>query len=123
MVLGSRKKNKMEDNTKEIEISAQMQGSLKFNDPVNLKINGNYKGDLDAKGTLTIGENANVEANIKGDNVIIAGRVVGDIKAKKMLVLMEKANVLGNISTPKINIVEGLFFKGIVICEGTIFWI
>ena len=32
--------NKSDDTEKNIEINAQMQGSLSFKDPVNLKING-----------------------------------------------------------------------------------
>ena len=110
MSLG-RKPQKEEDN-KTIEINAQMQGSLTFNDAVNLKINGNFSGKLEAKGTLTIGNTASVEANITGDNIVIAGNVRGDIAANKMLVLMPTAVLKGNISTPKLNIVEGAVFQG-----------
>lgn len=95
-----------------IEISAQMQGTLSFKDPVNLKITGNFNGTLEAKGTLTVGSSAFVEAHITGENIIIAGKVRGDIVAKKMLVLMPTAVLTGNISTPKLNIVEGAIFQG-----------
>ena len=101
-----------EEENKSIEINAQMQGSLTFKDPVNLKINGEFNGMLDTKGTLTIGEKSIVEANINGDNIVIAGRVKGDIVANKMLVLMPTAILKGNISTPKLNIVEGAIFQG-----------
>ena len=97
---------------KGIEINAQMQGTLSFKDPVNLKINGNFTGTLDTKGTLTIGNTASVEAHINGENIIIAGKVKGDVVAKKMLVLMPTAVLTGNISTPKLNIVEGAIFQG-----------
>ncbi|MEW5894396.1 MAG: polymer-forming cytoskeletal protein [Candidatus Omnitrophota bacterium] len=97
---------------KKIEINAQMQGTLSFKDPVNLKINGSFNGTLDIKGTLTIGTSAFVEAHITGENIIIAGKVRGDISAKKMLVLMPTAVLSGNISTPKLNIVEGAIFQG-----------
>ena len=97
---------------KSIEISAQMQGTLSFKDPVNLKINGNFNGTLETKGTLTVGSSGNVEAHIHGENIIIAGKVKGDIVAKKMLVLMPTAVLTGNISTPKLNIVEGAVFQG-----------
>ena len=110
MSLG-RKPQKEEDN-KTIEINAQMQGTLVFNDAVNLKINGNFSGKLETKGTLTIGNTASVEANITGDNIVIAGNVKGDIAANKMLVLMPTAVLKGNISTPKLNIVEGAVFQG-----------
>ncbi|MFP4472747.1 MAG: polymer-forming cytoskeletal protein [Candidatus Omnitrophota bacterium] len=97
---------------KNIEINAQMQGSLSFKDPVNLKINGNFNGTLDVRGTLTIGDTAFVEAHINGDNIVLAGKVRGDIVAKKMLVLMPSAVLTGNISTPRLNIVEGARFQG-----------
>ena len=53
-----RREIKEEEAEKTIEINAQMQGSLSFNDPVILTINGNFNGNLGAKGTLTIGANA-----------------------------------------------------------------
>ena len=89
-----------------------MEGSLTFSDPVNLKIHGRYTGKLDTRGTLTIGPTAQVEANIVGENVIVAGKIKGNVMAKKMLVLMPTAVVHGDISTPKLNIVEGAVFQG-----------
>lgn len=101
-----------EPEEKTIEINAQMQGTLSFKDPVTLRINGNFNGTLETRGTLTIGNAAFVEAHITGDNIIIAGKVRGDVIAKKMLVLMPTAVLSGNISTPKLNIVEGAVFHG-----------
>ncbi len=111
MALRDRRDNK-EPEERIIEISAQMQGTLSFKDPVNLKIDGNFTGTLDTKGTLTIGSQATVEAHIHGENIVIAGKVKGDCIAKKMLVLMPTAVLTGNISTPKLNIVEGAIFQG-----------
>ena len=112
MAFRDRKPPVNESMEKSIDISAQMQGTLSFKDPVNLKVNGNFKGTLEVRGTLTIGNSAFVEAHITGDNIIIAGKVRGDIIAKKMLVLMPTAVLTGNISTPKLNIVEGAVFQG-----------
>jgi len=97
---------------KVIEINAHMEGSMTFTDPVNLKIHGRYTGKLDTRGTLTIGSSAQVEANIIGENVIVAGKVKGNIIAKRMLVMMPSAVLHGDISTPKLNIVEGAIFQG-----------
>ena len=108
----NRKEHKEVTEEKIIEINAQMEGSLLFADPVNLKIYGRYTGKLDTRGTLTIGATAQVEANIIGENVIIAGKVKGNVIAKKMLVLMPTAVMHGDISTPKLNIVEGALFQG-----------
>jgi len=95
-----------------IEINAQMEGTMTFAEPVNLKIYGRYTGKLDTRGTLTIGQTAQVEANIVGENVIVAGKIKGNIIAKRMLVLMPSAVLHGDISTPKLNIVEGAIFQG-----------
>ena len=108
----NRKEHKEILEEKIIEINAKMEGTLTFTDPVNLKIHGRYSGKLDTRGTLTIGPTAQVEANIVGDNVIIAGKVKGNCTAKKMLVLMPTAVLHGEISTPKLNIVEGAIFQG-----------
>lgn len=112
MALRGRKLNQKNETEKSIQISAEMQGSLIFKDPVNLMINGSFSGSLETCGTLTIGNTAKVNANIVGDNIIIAGRVTGDINATTMLVLMPTAVLSGNISTPKLNIVEGAIFQG-----------
>ena len=107
-----RKEIKESPEEKIIEINAQMEGSLVFTDPVNLKITGKFSGKLDTKGTLTIGPTANVEANIQGENIIVAGKIKGDVTAKKMLVLMPTSYLTGDIITPKLNIVEGAIFQG-----------
>ncbi len=112
MQFNKQKKVVQEEENKSIDINAEMQGSLIFRESVNLKINGQFKGTLDTKGTLTIGSTAQVEANINGENIIVAGKVTGDVLANKMLVLMPTAVLHGNITTPKLNIVEGAMFQG-----------
>ena len=111
MAFRDRREHK-DNEEKVIEISAQMQGTLSFSDPVNLKINGKFVGKLETRGTLTVSNTAAVEANIHGENIVIAGKVKGNIVAKKMLVLMPTAVLTGDVSTPKLNIVEGAIFQG-----------
>ncbi len=113
MAFGDRRDRKVQINEEKIiEIDVPMQGTLTFGDPVNLKINGKFAGTLDTKGTLSIGPGALIEANISGENIVVAGKVKGNVIAKKMLVLMPTAVLTGDISTPKLNIVEGAIFQG-----------
>lgn len=100
------------EENKITEIHTQIYGNLTFPDPVDLRINGKFTGSLDFRGTLTTGESSEIEANISGDNIIIAGKVKGDVTAHQMLVLMPTAILRGSISTPKLNIVEGALFRG-----------
>ncbi len=112
MAFNRRETAKEVPQEKVIEINAQMQGEMVFSESVNLKINGRFSGRLETRGTLTIGNTAQVDANISGDNIVIAGRVKGNVIAKKMLVLMPTAVLTGDIATPKLNIVEGAVFQG-----------
>ena len=112
MGLRGRKNLPDQEDEKVVEISAQMQGSLTFKDPINLKINGQFTGSLETKGTLSIGNAATIIANITGENIIVAGNIEGDVVASKMLTLMPTTVLKGNITTPKLNIVEGAIFQG-----------
>jgi excisionase family DNA binding protein len=103
-------KKKMEE--KILDVDATMQGSLSFKDPVNLRINGKFEGNLTVKGNLTIGSTALVVADIVGDNVIVGGRVKGKITAKERLTLLPSAIMEGDIYPAKLNITEGAILEG-----------
>ncbi|MBF0388120.1 MAG: polymer-forming cytoskeletal protein [Candidatus Omnitrophica bacterium] len=112
MAFGDKKPQRVETASKSIEINAEMHGSLSFKEQVDLKINGHFTGSLDVRGTLTVGGRAEVEADIVGDNVVIAGKIKGNVSVAKMLTLLPTAVLIGNITAPKLNIVEGAIFQG-----------
>jgi len=103
-------KKKMEEKT--LDVDAAMQGTLSFRDPVNLRINGKFDGNLDTRGNLTIGSTAVINADIIGDNIIVGGRVKGKITAKERLTLLPQAVVEGHIYPAKLNIAEGAVLEG-----------
>ncbi|MDD5504953.1 MAG: polymer-forming cytoskeletal protein [Candidatus Omnitrophica bacterium] len=100
------------DNEKILDVNATMQGTMIFKDPVNLRINGEFEGKLDTKGTLTIGANAQVKAEIDGEDITIAGRVSGNITATKRISIIPPAQITGDISAPVIGISEGAILNG-----------
>jgi len=95
-----------------LDVDAAMQGTLSFKDPVNLRINGKFEGNLDTRGNLTIGPTAVINADIMGDNIIIGGRVRGKVTAKERLTLLPQAVVEGHIYPAKLNVAEGAVFQG-----------
>jgi len=103
---------KRKEEGKFLDVNASMQGSLVFSDPVNLRINGRFQGDLRTKGTLEIGEHADVKADIHGEFISIAGKVEGTILADKKLSLQSTAIVEAEISTPVLEVEEGAIFEG-----------
>lgn len=103
-------KKKVEE--KILDVDAQMQGTLSFKDPVNLRINGKFEGNLDIRGNLTVSSTAMIWADITGENVVIGGRVKGKITAKERLTLLPTAVVEGDIYPAKLNVAEGAIFEG-----------
>ncbi len=101
-----------EQDTKFLEVTASMQGSLAFNDPVNLRINGRFEGTLQTYGALIIGERAQVRANIEGDTIVVAGQLQGELKARQRLELRATARVTGAVTTPTLLVEEGASFDG-----------
>jgi excisionase family DNA binding protein len=97
---------------KMLDVSASMQGTLRFDDPVNLRINGKFEGTLDTKGKLVIGQKADIKANITGDNVFVSGNVRGNIKAGALLRLEATAVMNGDIETPRFAMAEGAVLNG-----------
>ena len=112
----AKKKEELEE--KILDVDASMQGTIAFKDPVNLRINGSFEGKLDAKGNLTIGENAKVRASIHGDRIVIAGKVKGDVTATQSLSLVSPATLEGNITTPRLSVAEGAILEGQVAMMG-----
>lgn len=106
-----KKEDKSIAEGKIIDIETGMQGTIKFNGPINLRINGSFDGELETKGTLIIGENANVKACIRGENINIQGKVKGDIICNR-LELSRTARLVGNVETSGLVISEGAILKG-----------
>ncbi|MDD5614295.1 MAG: polymer-forming cytoskeletal protein [Candidatus Omnitrophica bacterium] len=103
---------KKKSEEKVLEVNAAMQGELTFKDPVSLTINGTFQGKLNTKGTLLIGSNAFVVAEIIGDDITIAGKVEGNVCAENSLKIVPPANVRGEIRTPVLIIEEGAVLNG-----------
>jgi excisionase family DNA binding protein len=104
--------NKKKIDEKILDVDASMQGTLSFKDPVNLRINGRFEGNLDTLGNLTIGPGAVVNADITGDIIVVAGRVKGKINARVNLIILSTAVVEGEIFPAKVSIAEGGIFEG-----------
>ncbi len=107
----ARRDREMEEE-KILDVDASMQGILAFKDPVNLRINGNFEGKFDTKGKLTIGENANVKADINGEEITVSGKVTGNIIALKELKVLEHAQVIGDITMPVLSVAPGAIIQG-----------
>jgi cytoskeletal protein CcmA (bactofilin family) len=78
-----------------------------------LRVDGVLQGTVSSEaGTLIVGSNGQVDANVAVASATINGLVNGDIVASEKLHLGRTARVVGNVQTPKIVIEEGAVLEG-----------
>lgn len=78
-----------------------------------LRVDGHLIGTVTSEsGTLIIGTNGQVDANIMVAAAMINGTVNGDIVASEKLQLGRTARVLGNIHSPRLIVEEGAILEG-----------
>lgn len=78
-----------------------------------LRVDGHLIGRVSSQsGTLIIGTNGQVDANITVAAAMVNGAVNGDIVATEKLQLGRTARVLGNIQSPRLIVEEGAILEG-----------
>jgi cytoskeletal protein CcmA (bactofilin family) len=81
----------------------------------DLHFDGRLKGHLHVReGTLTIGESATIEAEIRAPRVIVHGLVQGSISASERIELGPTATVTGSLTAEHVVIADGAHFNGSV---------
>src|ERR1043166_7057343 len=78
-----------------------------------MRVDGHFSGRISStSGTLIVGKNGTVDANIEVAVAVIHGTINGDIIATQRLELGRAARVHGNIQTPSLVIEQGAIFEG-----------
>jgi len=85
-----------------------------------IRIDGHFKGEIVADGTLIIGEGGVLEAAIQASHIVISGEVRGDILARERIDIHRSGSVLGNIRTPTLVLEEGGVFDGNCLMDAAI---
>ena len=89
---------------------SQLNGILSFSG--NARLDGIFSGEIRGQGSLLIGPQATVKAEISARTVIISGSVVGNVVATERIELKTPGNLKGNISAPLVMMDEGVVFEG-----------
>jgi cytoskeletal protein CcmA (bactofilin family) len=78
-----------------------------------LRVDGHLSGKISSSsGTLIVGANGKLDANVEVAVAVIHGSVNGDIIASQRLELGRAAKVNGNVQTPSLVIEQGAIFEG-----------
>lgn len=87
------------------------EGTLSFKETI--RVDGRIKGKLTSSdGTVIIGENAVIEADIQVAVAIIRGKINGRIEAGQRIEVYPPAHIDGDISAPTVAIDSGVVFNG-----------
>lgn len=87
----------------------QIEGDL--NCSTDLIFDGSIKGNITSKGSLTIGQNASVNGNLKAEKAVIEGRVVGNGDFNSCR-LSPTSVISGSVNTVSLQMEEGASLEG-----------
>jgi len=86
-------------------------GILKFETTV--KIQGNFRGTIEAAGDLIVDKDAVVDADhITVSSLTVYGIISGTVLAHDKVDMMSGAKVHGDVSAAKLRIADGVLFEG-----------
>ena len=88
-----------------------IEGALTFKETI--RVDGRIKGKLvSSQGTVIVGENAVIEADVQVGVAIIRGKVNGRVEAGQRIEIYAPAQVTGDICAPTVTIDSGVVFNG-----------
>ncbi len=88
----------------------EIKGKVKFAN--DLVVDGLIEGEIISDGSLTVGENARIKAEINTRSVVIYGKVHGNINVTDRVDLRANAELVGDIKAGTLSIEAGAIFVG-----------
>lgn len=76
-----------------------------------LWVEGTLRGEVVCSDTLTVGQDGDVEANLRARDLVIAGTVVGGIEAESRVTLRSTARFQGEIKAMALIVEEGAVLR------------
>ena len=88
-----------------------IEGTLTFKETI--RVDGRVNGKLiSPEGTVIVGENAVLDADLEVGVAIIRGKINGRVQASQRIEIHSPARINGDISAPKVAIDSGVVFNG-----------
>ena len=88
-----------------------LSGILKFHE--TLRVQGKFKGTIEASGALVVDKDAVVNADrITVSSLTVFGTVIGDVYAMDKVDMMSGAKVQGDVTAARLRIADGVLFEG-----------
>ena len=104
------KKKHVEDTKAFLGKGAEFYGKLVFKG--NVRIDGDFQGEIYGQGSVDVGEGALVKANIAVNSIYIGGEIQGSIEVKERINIHSTGKLFGDVRTPVFIMEEGALFDG-----------
>ncbi|MBN2568481.1 MAG: polymer-forming cytoskeletal protein [Deltaproteobacteria bacterium] len=98
------------------DVKAFLGKGVEFNGKLVLegfvRIDGKFGGEILGKGTVIVGENAIIDADISIDNIFIFGEVRGNLEIFETTEIGSTGKFFGNLKTASFIVQEGATIEG-----------
>lgn len=78
----------------------------------HVRIAGNFKGDINVRGDLTIESGAKVTGSVRAEKVTIAGELVGNIESAAHVELLQSGALSGDLKAGSFSVAAGSRMRG-----------
>jgi cytoskeletal protein CcmA (bactofilin family) len=104
--------NRADISTKESVISAGLTIEGKIEGSGHVRIAGDFKGDVNVQGNLTIEAGAHVTGGVKADTVVVGGQLDGNIDATSRVELLQTGVFNGELKAGSLTVAAGSRMRG-----------
>lgn len=102
----------MESTMKESVIADGLTIEGRIEGTGDLRIAGNFQGDVNVRGNLTIEAGAKLTGGVRANAVVIAGELQGNVEEAKRVELLETGVLDGNLKAESITVSAGSKMRG-----------
>ncbi len=102
----------MDNNMKESVIANGLTIEGRIEGTGDLRIAGNFQGDVNVRGNLTIEAGAKLTGSVRANAVVIAGELQGNVDEAKRVELLETGVLDGNLKADSITVSAGSRMRG-----------
>ena len=104
--------NRADASAKESIISAGLTIEGKIEGSGHVRIAGEFKGDVNVQGNLTIEPGAHVTGGVKADTVVVGGQLDGNIDAASRVELLQTGVLNGELKAGSLTVAAGSRMRG-----------
>jgi cytoskeletal protein CcmA (bactofilin family) len=93
-----------------VDQGSEVQGELRF--ATDFRVEGKVVGRVTSEGSLVVGEEGEVDGEVKVGELFISGTVKGTIQALRRVQIAPGGRVYADLSSPTLIIEDGAVFEG-----------